>query len=193
VRPVESGNLLKAAFRSSQWEEASRDRFAAAWQDELDALPEYETGTLHIVSGLLLPIWRRLPDESTRVYRLQTDAGERIVGRRVSPAWVASVTDTPAAALAKEEAWPLLLAGEIELELAEGQRLRRVRAMNDWRIELSGFDDLGVERLKAFGLISEIVSWKLKLYVPAGAAGADVFARLVDRFPIQRVGGRKAA
>jgi hypothetical protein len=65
--------------------------------------------------------------------------------------------------------------------------------MNDWRIELSGFNDLGVERLKAFGLISEIVSWKLKLYVPAGAAGADVFARLVDRFPIQRVADRKAA
>src|SRR3546814_17386521 len=65
--------------------------------------------------------------------------------------------------------------------------------MNDWRIELSGFNDLGVERLKAFGLISEIVSWKLKLYVPAGAAGAAVFARLVDRFPIQRVADRKAA
>ncbi len=71
--------------------------------------------------------------------------------------------------------------------------LRRVRAMNDWRIELYGFNDLGVDRLKAFGLISEIVSWQLKLYVPAGAAGADVFARLVDRFPIQRIADRKAA
>ena len=43
------------------------------------------------------------------------------------------------------------------------------------------------------GLISEIVSWKLKLYVPAGAAGADVFAALLDRFPIERVQDRKAA
>ena len=68
-----------------------------------------------------------------------------------------------------------------------------MRAMNDWRIELSGFNDLGVERLKTMGLISEIVSWKLKLYVPAGAAGADVFVALVDRFPITRVLDRKAA
>src|SRR3546814_17224952 len=49
---------------------------------------------IHIVSGLLLPIWKRLPNESTRVYRLQTDTGERIVGRRVSPAWVAGATAT---------------------------------------------------------------------------------------------------
>ena len=28
------------------------------------------------------------PNESTRVYRLQTDDGERIIGRKVSPAWV---------------------------------------------------------------------------------------------------------
>jgi len=34
-----------------------------------------------VVAGLLLPIWKRLPNESTRIYRLQTDAGERIFGR----------------------------------------------------------------------------------------------------------------
>lgn len=65
--------------------------------------------------------------------------------------------------------------------------------MNEWRIELSGFNDLGVDRLKAMGLIPEIVSWKLKLYVPAGAAGADVFARLIDRFPVVGLHERKAA
>jgi hypothetical protein len=87
----------------------------------------------------------------------------------------------------------MVQTGEVILALAEGQSLRRVRAMNDWRVELVGFNDLGVERLKAMGLISEIVSWKLKLYVPAGAAGADVFTALVDRFPIVRVQDRKAA
>ena len=54
-------------------------------------MPEFTDSTIHVVSGLLLPIWKRLPNESTRVYRLQTDAGERIIGRKVSAAWVANV------------------------------------------------------------------------------------------------------
>jgi len=50
-----------------------------------------------------------------------------------------------------------------------------------------------VERLKSMGLISEIVSWKLRLYIPTGAVGVDVLARLLERFPVQRVTARKAA
>ncbi len=193
VRPNEAGNLLEDVFRASHWEEATGAEFAAAWTAEVGELPEFATSTIHMVAGLLLPIWKSLPKESARVFRLQADSGERVIGRRVHHAWVAKVMDGAAAAMPKNEAWRLLLAGELTLHLAEGQVLKRVRAMNDWRVELSGFDDLGVERLKACGLISEIVSWKLKLYVPAGAAGADVFARLVDRFPIERVAARKAA
>src|SRR3546814_3328981 len=49
-----------------------------------DLLPEFTDSWIHIVTGLLLPIWKRLPDEGCRVYRLQTDDGERVIGRLVS-------------------------------------------------------------------------------------------------------------
>ncbi|MGQ2932784.1 MAG: strawberry notch-like NTP hydrolase domain-containing protein [Sphingopyxis sp.] len=192
-RPLEKLHMLEADYLTSHWETVDSGRFAEAWKAEVAELPEFEASTMHIVTGLLLPIWGRLPKESSRVYRLQTDAGERVIGRKVSAAWAAAVTGVAEVKLAPSDAWRMLLAGEAGLELAEGQALKRVRSMNDWRIELSGFNDLGVERLKSMGLISEIVSWKLKLYVPAGAAGADVFERLVDRFPIARVLERKAA
>jgi hypothetical protein len=87
----------------------------------------------------------------------------------------------------------MLLAGEASLHLAEGQVLTRVRAMGIHRIELTGFNDLGVDRLKSAGLISEIVSWKLRLFVPTGADGADVLARLMERYPLQRVAERSPA
>jgi predicted RNA methylase len=193
IWPLTDSVMAAEALETSQWQPAERAAFAAAWSAELAALPDHETSTLHMVAGLLLPIWKRLPDESTRVYRLQTDSGERIIGRRVSSGWVASISERRTATLSPEDVWAMLLAGDSVVHLAEDQVLRRVRAMSDWRVELSGFNDLGVERLKAMGLISEIVSWKLRLYVPTGAVGVDVLRQLLDRFPIERVAGRKAA
>src|SRR3546814_10872279 len=71
-----------AAMSETQWRAATRTAFARAWEAELAEVPAFATSTMHIVTGLLLPIWKRLPQESSRVYRLQADDGERIVGRR---------------------------------------------------------------------------------------------------------------
>jgi hypothetical protein len=49
-----------------------------------------------------------------------------------------------------------------------------------------------VERLKAFGLMSEIISWKLRLFVPTGAAAA-ILATLMERYPLVRIAGKAAA
>ena len=195
IFPLADSVVPREALEASHWEPAERDAFAKIWQGELAGLPSHATSQLHMVSGLLLPIWKRLPDESSRVYRLQTDEGERVIGRKVSPAWAAMVAhdgDGPVR-LSGAEALAMLMSGETTLLLAQNQKLQRVRAMNDWRIELTGFNDLGVERLKTMGLISEIVSWKLKLYVPTGAVGADVLERLFERFPLERLLARKAA
>jgi hypothetical protein len=75
-------------------------------------VPEFTDSEIHIVAGLLLPIWKRLPNESTRVYRLQTDSGERIIGRKVSPAWVASALDDGASALTPDAAFTALMDGQ---------------------------------------------------------------------------------
>src|SRR3546814_10625831 len=109
---------------------------------------------MHIVTGLLLPIWKRLPQESSRVYRLQADDGERIVGRRVAPAWVATATANDSRpTLDPQAAFTALMDGRTILDLDEGLQLRRARVMGVNRIELSGFSDAMRERLTAYGLL----------------------------------------
>ncbi|MDB5584507.1 MAG: Methylase [Bradyrhizobium sp.] len=193
IKPMESPAMPLDAIAETFWRAADRARFSVAWEAECAEVPEFETTEMHLVTGLLLPIWRRLPGESTRVYRLQTDAGERIVGRRVPPAWVAATLGAGAPAITPAQAWQALIAGEAVLHLAEGQRLQRMLAMHLHRIELTGFNDLGVERLKALGLMSEIVSWKLRLFVPTGGDGPVVLSRLLERFPVARVEARTAS
>ncbi|ABS65972.1 putative methylase/helicase [Xanthobacter versatilis] len=194
IRPMEAQNVPVRMMGETHWVEADREIFGAAWRAELAEVPEFTDSTLHMVTGLLLPIWKRLPQESSRVYRLQTDEGERIIGRRVSPAWAASAsTSGVPAGLTPDAAYAALLEGRTVLDLAEGLHLRRARVMGANRIELSGFTEAMRERLRAYGLFSEIISWKLRFFVPVGASGPEITARLLDRFPVERIGERVAA
>jgi predicted RNA methylase len=193
IRPMEQHSVPLKMMAESHWLEADRECFSAAWLAELADIPEFSESTIHIVAGLLLPIWKRLPNESTRVYRLQIDSGERIIGRKVSATWVANVLGSGTPELAADAAFAALTEGRTVLELAEGLQLRLVRIMGAYRIELSGFNDTMRDRLRTYGLFSEIISWKLRMFVPTDADGAEVLAKLLDRFPIERVAEREAA
>ena len=156
-------------------------------------MPAYTDGAIHMVSGLLLPVWKRLPNESTRVYRLQTDDGERIIGRRVSPAWAMNAASTGTANLSSDDAYAALVDGRTIFDLASGLQLRRARVMGANRIELSGFTDTMRDRLRAYGLFSEIISWKLRFFVPVDASGPAIIGKLIATYPVERISEREAA
>jgi hypothetical protein len=59
--------------------------------------------------------------------------------------------------------------------------------MGRHRIEVTGFSDLDVQRLKSLGLISEIIAWKLRLFVPLGDAASAILGRLLDLYPLLRI------
>jgi hypothetical protein len=193
IRPMEHHHASLKTMDDSHWLAADRKAFAAAWAREVSEVPEFADSTIHIVAGLLLPIWKRLPNESTRVYRLQTDAGERIIGRRVSPDWAANASLTGAPTLTPDAAFAALIEGRTVLDLVDGLQLHRVRVMGAHRIELSGFADTMRDRLRAYGLFSEIISWKLRMFVPTDATGAGVLTKVLDHYPLERIGEREAA
>jgi hypothetical protein len=194
IRPMEAMNIPVRAMGETHWIEADRAAFTTAWKAELAEVPEFTDSILHMVTGLLLPIWKRLPQDSSRVYRLQTDEGERIIGRRVSPAWAANASTSGVTnSLTPDAAYAALIEGRTILDLAEGLQLRRVRVMGANRIELTGFTDAMRDRLRAYGLFSEIISWKLRFFVPVDATGPEIIGKLLDRFPVERIGEREAA
>ncbi|HEY1245444.1 MAG TPA: strawberry notch family protein [Hyphomicrobiaceae bacterium] len=192
VRPLERPSIAVTALEATAWRPTDPEAFVVAWEAELAQLPEFRESTLHVVTGLLLPIWRQLPNDGGRVYRLQTDDGERIIGRQVSPAWVAAAC-AKVPELSPNDALAGLIGGRMVMHLADGLQLRRVRVMHAYRIELVGFTDAMRERLTAYGLFHEIIAWKLRMFVPTDERGIEVLARVLERYPLKRIAEREGA
>jgi hypothetical protein len=95
--------------------------------------------------------------------------------------------------MSPEDAFAAILDGRTVLQLQDALDLRRVKVMGEFRVELIGFTDGMVERLKAIGLVSEIIAWRLRLFVSTGASGPAILAKLMERHPLVRLAEKAAA
>ncbi|MDP4025754.1 strawberry notch family protein [Methylobacterium sp. NEAU 140] len=190
VRPLQRQILDRDQYARSHFAEASLDAFRAAWEAELASLPEFDERTLYVVTGLLLPIWDRLPGIDMRVFRLVTDAGERVVGRVVEPEDLHVTRERlnlgAGTAMAPAEAFAAVLGGRAGLQLTGGVQVKRVRVMGEDRIEVFGVSDGARAGLKAIGLFAEVIAWRTRLFIPAGERGPAILTALLDRHPLLR-------
>ena len=69
------------------------------------------------------------------------------------------------------------------ITLRDGLTLRKARVMGRDRIELTGFGESSVPALKALGLVSEIIAWRLRLFVPLGEGCEGILSRLFEQAP----------
>src|SRR3546814_16949360 len=122
-----------------------------------------------------------------RISDWSSDVCSSDLGRRVAPAWVATETANDSRpTLDPQAAFTALMDGRTILDLDEGLQLRRARVMGANRLELSGFSVAISARLTAYGLFHELISWKLRMFVPFDAGGAAALVRVVKRWPSQR-------
>jgi predicted RNA methylase len=198
VRPLRRETIGVEQLAHSRWRAASREEFSQLWEAECAVVPEFSETTFHIVTGLLLPIWDRLPGQNMQVYRFESDDGERVIGRLVTPEALSALyhgLGTPdAPQLSPQEAWSAVLDSGAVLELAGGMQIRRSLVMHAYRIELTGYPDGALGQLKALGLTSEIIAWRTRLFVPASEErGPPILAALFERHSLLRANARSAA
>jgi P-loop containing NTP hydrolase pore-1/C-terminal domain on Strawberry notch homologue len=186
IRPMSRETVTSDEFARSHWREATREHFALLWEDECARVPEFSESAFHIITGLLLPIWDRLPAESMRVYRFETDDGERVIGRLVTPEALDRVYQglgvNGAPVLSHSEAWSAVIERGAALDLAGGLQVRRSLVMGAHRVELSGFSDGAVGQLKALGLTSEIIEDR----------GLPILGAILERHPLLGTRARAA-
>ncbi|WP_439373217.1 strawberry notch-like NTP hydrolase domain-containing protein [Bradyrhizobium sp. DASA03120] len=98
---------------------------------------------------------------------------------------VTAFDESEVSAMRADAAFAALADRRPAFKLAEGHHCRRVEAMDVHRIELSGFNDTMPERLKAYSLLHEIISWKLHVFIPADRIGAGIITKVLEHDPFE--------
>ena len=182
VRPTGSDRMSLSALWTSHWKPIDREHFHELWDAEVAAASAaLDVETISLATGLLLPVWHKLPADDVRVWRIADGAGEALLGRIVMPAAVekleaefglaASVRLTPAeliAAARSDEGVPVPGLG--------GARLISVFVNNSRRLELRSSQPQDREWLKARGCFTEVIAYTTRIFVPIDRAEAALAA-----------------
>ena len=184
VRPAAREPMAAEELAASNWEDSGEDRWRALWDAEIEGLPSHTESRLWLVTGLLLPIWDRLPGENMRVRRLATDAGERLLGRVLTPEQAHALRDafglSGGPLMGSAEVHEAILTRGASFDLANGWRLARRRLMGANRVEIEGPADGDLAALKRMGCTTEIVSWRTRVFVPEYID----LGRILERWPL---------
>jgi len=181
IRPQKETRVTVEQLESSTWKEVSVDAFVAVWSKEVNQLPRFTTDYLHLVTGILLPIWKILPRSSSRVLRLQTSDGEKILGRVISAQDIQTVREQLGLKnklLSPTELVSLVLNEGYTQQLPGGITLRRSSIAGEPRLELINALSLA-DRLVAAGCFTEIIDWRKRVFVPTGDRAAAVLAAVM--------------
>ena len=177
IRPQGNNKITDYEFEQSHWREVQPEVFRQRWEAEAANIPEYVTDRFTLVTGLLLSVWHRLDPLRMKVWRLQTDGGERLLGRMVDGGWgqenAASEPQTAAEIFAA--VWE---QGET-MKLTERLSLKRVTVAGQRRLELTGFQgQQEYDWLKAHGAFGELINYQLRAFLPASPGASAAIEQL---------------
>jgi hypothetical protein len=144
--------------------------------------------TLHLATGLLLPVWDKLPDDHVQVIRIAADDGRSLLGREIPAASLGELgaklgLDISLNAPPDELAATVLRSGRpLPFRGPEELALKRSLVNGSQRLELTGFAPARLAWYKAQGCFTEIIRYQTRLFVPVDGAAA-VLAGLMPRQP----------
>jgi predicted RNA methylase len=168
-----------------------RAELRGLWDEEIAQSPQTHTEEMHLVTGALLPVWDRLPTDTPKVLRTQTDEGERLLGREIPPADLGSTLRALGAEAGRPDLTPAQMAAAIlddnaTLLLANDWRIGRRVVSGEERIEVMGPTGGDISILRGQGAFTEIVAFRNRVFIPIGSSRA-VIERITNSKPVVEV------
>ncbi len=177
VRPLKCSHLTAEQLDESSWERVDPVQFRRHWQDEVkEAVSSHKRERMHLATGLLLPVWDKLPSDFVRVSRISARDGTSLLGREVPLHCVPKLCQ--ALGLENDQAFSaehvvnaVLAAGRpIQIKAREALMLKRSLVNGTQRLELAGWSAARLDWYKAHGCFTEIIRYQTRLFVPLAQA-----------------------
>ena len=178
IRPGGSERIRAKRLQESHWLPIDEAALRDAWDAEVREIEaSLDVETINIATGLLLPVWDRLPDDDVRVWRICDKLGNSLLGRMISPAGVEKVAAAFGVAMSASLSSEDLIAaasgeGGIALPWMPGARLKRVTVNDKQRLEIKGYPGTRLAQLKSLGCFTEIIAYKTRVFVPMESGAA---------------------
>lgn len=172
-RPTGSSRISEGELALSHWKPIAHDRFRDLWDAECrEALAKVDTETVHVATGLLLPVWHKLPGDDVRVWRIDDGADTTILGRIIHPRALTRLQSefglsgnttslSPDELLRGAEA-----TGGVPIPGLKRARLVMATVNNSRRLEIRDYAPEHRNWLKSCGAFSEVLSFKTRLFLP---------------------------
>ena len=185
IRPLKREYLTPDQLEESNWEEVGQAAFARSWEAEvLAAHGTLKRERLHLATGLLLPIWDKLPGDHVRVSRIAAKDGRSLLGREVPAIHVPDLAKALGIDIAFEIGADKVAAivtktgKAMPLSSVDLLTVKRALVNANQRIELTGWSPSRLDWYKAQGCFTEIIRYRTRLFVPVSEAAA-ILAKLV--------------
>jgi len=172
-------------IRETNWKRIrTREEARTEWEKAIAELPEYRSKILHVITGVMLPVWKKIKSHE-KVYRFPMEDGTSFLGRIIRPSDINKVL----AALGAEKQSIHMDPKQLVQGLLDGS-IASVTFSNDWkfqrrrvagenRIEVTGVRRMDRGEFELYGGFSEVISFSDRYFIPAGPDGSKFFDRMM--------------
>jgi hypothetical protein len=177
LRPLKRSHMTVDQLDESNWEDIGIEAFRKAWSAEVEeARTSCKRERLYLATGLLLPVWDKLPADFVRVSRISASDGRSLLGREVPVPCVPELCRVLGLereqTLSAEDIVQTVLATGRAMEITAREQLLVKRSLVNGvqRLELTGWSVARLDWYKAQGCFTEIIRYQTRLFVPTDQA-----------------------
>lgn len=184
-------NTMSEKNMNAKTEEIPKAEWEAVWKEAVKDVPEYNESELHMITGALLPVWNKLPqDGNIKAMRITATDGTQYLGRVIPQKQIDAVLRSLGASKSSikkqytgKELYSAVMdkAQAVSFDGLYGATwtVSRRRVSGENRLEVTG-RNLFAFKEKYPGVFTETIQYKQRYFIPTGSKGEEILGKLAE-------------